>query len=148
MCNAGGSNCSGFGAAEFKTSHRASRLAAQADIGCRSEWWTQERRRQESFHASHPGVSSYNPAQPWKSVIKAAAFNQEFWNKDFDKPALLHKVRSNSAFPVDFISTPTPWTTTTIQTPVARGPTWQPSNKGSSVCAVALRPAPRMDLPQ
>ena len=72
-------------------------LAAQADIRCRSEWWMQEKRRQEDFHSIHASMSAYNPAQPWNSVIKASAGAPEFWHKEFEKPALLFKVNAPKA---------------------------------------------------
>lgn len=74
-------------------------LAAQADIRCRSEFWVQERRRQEEFHASHPSMSSYNPLRPWNSVIRASANHQEFWNKEFDKPTMLYAVQGSRSSP-------------------------------------------------
>lgn len=77
-------------------------LAAQADIRCRSEFWGQERRRQEAFRASHPQMSAYNPKQPWNSVIKASACSSEFWDREFTKPAMLYQMngpRSMPAFP-------------------------------------------------
>ena len=52
---------------------RAWHICARSDIRCRMEWWTEEKRRQESFHATHPGLSAYEPAMPWNSVIKASA---------------------------------------------------------------------------
>ena len=67
-------------------------IAAQADIWCRSEYWLQEKRRQEEFHHAQPTLSVYNSAQPWNSVIKAAANATEFWHREFEKPALLYKV--------------------------------------------------------
>ena len=39
-------------------------LAAQADIRCRSECWQQELRRQQSFHQTHPQMSSFVPEMP------------------------------------------------------------------------------------
>eukprot|EP00439_Symbiodinium_sp_Y106_P086036 s100_g30.t3 len=67
-------------------------LAAQADMRCRTEFWPQERRRQESFFKTHPELSSFNPRQPWNSVIKASACNSEFWAREFEKPALRFQV--------------------------------------------------------
>ena len=74
-------------------------LAAQADIRCRSEWWMQEKRRQEDFHDAHPTMSAFNVAQPWNSVIKASAGAQDFWHKEFEKPAMLYKVNGPKAMP-------------------------------------------------
>ena len=67
-------------------------LAAQADIRCRSEFWMQEKRRQEEFHQAHANMSAFNTMQPWNSVIKAAANSTEFWHREFEKPALLYKM--------------------------------------------------------
>ena len=67
-------------------------IAAQADIRCRSEFWPQELRRQESFYAAHSSMSSFSPTQPWNSVIKASANNQEFWAREFEKPAMLFQM--------------------------------------------------------
>lgn len=72
-------------------------LAAQADIRCRSEFWLQEKRRQEEFHAAHANMSSFNTMQPWNSVIKAAANSSEFWHREFEKPALLYKMNGPKA---------------------------------------------------
>lgn len=74
-------------------------LAAQADIRCRSEFWLQEKRRQEEFHSAHANMSSFNTMQPWNSVIKAAANSSEFWRKEFEKPALLYKMNGPKAMP-------------------------------------------------
>eukprot|EP00972_Heterocapsa_arctica_P084337 12423720-Heterocapsa_arctica.AAC.1 len=51
-------------------------ICYRADVLCRTEWWTQEKRRQQSFHATNPQVSAYDVTMPWNSVIKAAATNQ------------------------------------------------------------------------
>ena len=67
-------------------------LAAQADIRCRTEFWPQERRRQKAFHQVHQELSSFNPRQPWNSVIKASACNSDFWAREFEKPALRFQV--------------------------------------------------------
>lgn len=72
-------------------------IGAQADIRCRSEWWPAEKRRQEEFHAAHPQLSAYNTGQPWNSVIKASANNQEFWHKEFEKQALLYQLNGPKA---------------------------------------------------
>lgn len=74
-------------------------LAAQADIRCRSEFWTQERGRQEEFHLSHPSMSAYNPSQPWNSVIRSGSSRQEFWSKEFDKPALMYQMQGGKQSP-------------------------------------------------
>ena len=67
-------------------------IAAQADVRCRSEWWTAELRRQEEFHQAHPGWSNFSQLQPWNGVIKSAASCAEFWHREFEKPALLYKM--------------------------------------------------------
>jgi hypothetical protein len=74
-------------------------IAAQADIRCRSEWWTLELRKQEAFHAAQPQLSAFNPAQPWNSIIKASSTNTEFWHKEFDKLALNYKLSGGRALP-------------------------------------------------
>jgi hypothetical protein len=74
-------------------------IAAQADIRCRSEFWTLELRKQEAFHAAQPQLSAFNAAQPWNSVIKASAVNTEFWHKEFDKLALNYKLSGGRALP-------------------------------------------------
>ena len=81
-------------------------LAAQADIRCRSEFWPQELRRQEAFYNAHSSMSSFSPTQPWNSVIKASANNQEFWTREFEKPALLFQV--NGPKPRMFAGAPEP----------------------------------------
>ena len=83
------------------------RLAAQADIRCRSEWWMQERRRQEAFHAAHRTLSSFAPLQPWNSVITQSAQASDFWAREFEKPALLYKV--NGPQPMPAYTVPEAW---------------------------------------
>ena len=68
-------------------------LAAQADIRCRTEFWVQERRRQEEFHMTHPNLSAFNPAMPWTSVIRASSSHAEFWQREFEKPAMLYALQ-------------------------------------------------------
>ena len=65
-------------------------LCAQADIRCRTEFIVEERRRQELFHNAHPSMSAFMPDMPWNSVLKAAASNSEFWDKELKEPALLY----------------------------------------------------------
>ena len=77
-------------------------LAAQADIRCRSEFWIQELRRQESFFAAHPQLSSFSPTQPWNNVIKTSATHIEFWSKEFEKPALLYQMNGVKAMPAEY----------------------------------------------
>ena len=74
-------------------------LAAQADIRCRSEFWPQELRRQQAFHESQPQLSAYVPEMPWNSVIKASANNREYWNREFEKPALMYSMQGAKATP-------------------------------------------------
>jgi hypothetical protein len=57
-------------------------LCAQADIRARSELVIEERRRQESFHAAHPNMSVFDVAMPWKSVLKSAASDSAFWERE------------------------------------------------------------------
>ena len=74
-------------------------LAAQADIRCRTEFWSQEKRKQEAFHSTHPSLSAYNPAQPWNSVLRASASHTEFWSREFEKPAMLYTLHSAKSVP-------------------------------------------------
>ena len=74
-------------------------LAAKADIRCRSEFWPQELRRQQAFHESQPQLSAYVPEMPWNSVIKASANNREYWNREFEKPALMYSMQGAKATP-------------------------------------------------
>ena len=83
-------------------------LAAQADIRCRSEFWTQELRRQEAFHSAHSDMSSFSPTQPWNSVIKASANCQEFWTREFEKPAMLFQLNGPRAPRVADVFPPVP----------------------------------------
>ena len=75
-------------------------LAAHADIRCRTEFWAQEKRKQEAFHATHPALSAFVPGQPWNSVIRASASHAEFWSKEFEKPAIWHSSKAVSARPL------------------------------------------------
>ena len=65
-------------------------LSAQADIRCRSEFMILEKRLQEEFHVTHAAMSSYNPGMPWNSVLKSAASDTEFWDRELKEPALLY----------------------------------------------------------
>ena len=65
-------------------------LCAQADIRARSELLIEERRKQELFHAAHPTMSALEPSMPWNSVLKAAAGDTEFWDRELKEPALLY----------------------------------------------------------
>jgi len=74
-------------------------ICARADIRCRMEWWTDERRRQESFHAHHPTLSGYDPNMPWNSVIKASASDVEFWDRELKEPSLLYTMGHGKTHP-------------------------------------------------
>lgn len=74
-------------------------LAAQADIRRRTEFWSQEKRKQEAFHSTHPALSAYVPEQPWNSVIRASASQSEFWSREFEKPAMLYVMNSAKSVP-------------------------------------------------
>ena len=76
--------------------HKSWHLCVQADVRCRSEWVTAERRRQEAFHVKHPHVSSFNPRMPWDTILREAADSQAFWYKELLEPALLYE-RSSGA---------------------------------------------------
>lgn len=74
-------------------------LCAQADIRCRSECWVDEKRVQEQFHTQFPQLSAFDPAMPWNTVIKKAAGDAEFWDKELDKPALLYMLGRGRTHP-------------------------------------------------
>ena len=80
-----------------KFKHRVSRycwawhLALQADWRCRTEFWVEERRTQEVFHASNPALSAFDPNRPWNSVIKASAKNVDFWHEHLAEPAAFYR---------------------------------------------------------
>ena len=74
-------------------------LCAQADIRCRSEFFIDERRKQERFHTAHATLSAYDPLMPWNSVIKAAADDTEFWDRELKEPALLYTVGRGRSHP-------------------------------------------------
>ena len=76
--------------------HRSWHLCVQADVRCRSEWVTAERRRQEAFHVKHPHASSFNPRMPWDTILREVADSQAFWYKELLEPALLYE-RSSGA---------------------------------------------------
>jgi hypothetical protein len=71
---------------------KAWHLCAQADIRCRSEFLIEEKRRQEAFHQRMPMMSSFVPIAPWDSVLKAAAADGPFWDRELKEPALLFTV--------------------------------------------------------
>ncbi|CAK9077785.1 unnamed protein product [Durusdinium trenchii] len=68
----------------------ASEFRTRADIRCRTEFWSQEKRKQEAFHSTHPALFAFIPGQPWNSVIRASASHSEFWSREFEKPAMLY----------------------------------------------------------
>jgi hypothetical protein len=72
-------------------------LAARADIRCRTEFWPQERRRQEAFFGSHATMSVFNPLQPWNSVIRASSSAAEYWSRELEKPALRYSLHGPKA---------------------------------------------------
>jgi hypothetical protein len=74
-------------------------LCAQADIRARSELIIEERRRQEAFHSAHPSMSVFDISMPWNSVLKAAASDSEFWDRELKEPAMLYMVGHGRAFP-------------------------------------------------
>jgi len=47
-------------------------LTLQADWRCRTEFWVEEKRRQEAFYTMSPQMSSFNPLMPWSSIIKSS----------------------------------------------------------------------------
>ena len=67
-------------------------LCCLADSRCRSEWWTHELRRQVTFHTANPGMSAFQPTQPWNSVVKAAAVAPAFWKDELEDDALIRRV--------------------------------------------------------
>ena len=74
-------------------------LCAQADIRCRGELVIELRRDQERFHAAHPAMSGYDPDMPWNSVLKAAAQNNDFWDRELKEPALLFMMGRGKSHP-------------------------------------------------
>ena len=66
-------------------------LALQADLRCRTEFWLDERRRQEAFHASSPTLSTFSPQMPWDAVIRVSSTHLEFWTEEFKDPAVLYQ---------------------------------------------------------
>ena len=58
-----------------------------------------ERRRQEVFHQRMPAISSYVATAPWDSVIKAAATDGPFWEKELKEPALLYTLGHGKSEP-------------------------------------------------
>ena len=71
--------------------------ACLADQRCRREWFEQERRRQESFHAANPELSALCTEMPWNSVFQAAAHAPEFWKDNLEEPAVLARVDGRGA---------------------------------------------------
>ena len=59
----------------------------------------EERRRQEVFHQRMPQFSSFVALSPWDSVLKAAATDTAFWEKELKEPALLYTVGHGRAEP-------------------------------------------------
>ena len=66
-------------------------LCVQAESRCRSEFWIQERRRQEAFHAEHPAMSSHDVTMPWNGVIKSATCSTDFWDQELKEPILFDR---------------------------------------------------------
>lgn len=63
-----------------------------AEQRCRSEWWVQECRRQVDFHSTNAGISAFNEAMPWNSVLKAAAYATDFWKEHLEDECVLQKI--------------------------------------------------------
>jgi len=59
----------------------------------------EERWRQEAFHQRMPMFSSFVSVSPWDSVLKAAATDAPFWEKELKEPALLYSVGHGRAEP-------------------------------------------------
>jgi hypothetical protein len=74
-------------------------LCAQADIRARSELVVEERRKQEVFHSAHPTMSVFDVTLPWNSVLKSAAGDAEFWDRELKEPAMLYMVGHGRSFP-------------------------------------------------
>ena len=71
--------------------HWAWHLAIKADWRCRTEFWVEEKRTQESFHASNPTMSAFEVERPWNSVIKASAKNTDWWHENLAEEAVLYR---------------------------------------------------------
>jgi len=71
-------------------------LCAQADMRCRSEQWPHLKRRMEAFHVSNPTASTFDPSQPWNSVIRdsVGATALLFWEEELKEPARLNMIDS------------------------------------------------------
>jgi len=83
-------------------------LAAQADVRMRTEWWMAELRRQMAFHAEHPAMAAFVPEQPWANVIKASAAAGDFWDREYEKPALRVTCQAPTAAAFSAGSAPVP----------------------------------------
>ena len=65
-------------------------LAYQAEWQLRHEWASQEKRRQQAFHVTNPGLSLYDPLRPWNSILKAAIRGVDsisYWDENFKEKA-------------------------------------------------------------
>ena len=70
------------------------------DVRMRSEQFERLRRKAERDHAAAGtvgGVSDYDPAKPWETVFAMAVANEEWWNENLHRPAMLYLTRIMSA---------------------------------------------------
>ena len=75
-------------------------IVYNADVRMRAEQWERLRRKAERTHeeASAAGLQSlYDPAKPWKSVVRAALEDRNWWDENLHRPAILFLTRVRSA---------------------------------------------------
>ena len=66
-------------------------LAMSADVVCRTEHWNRLRSQHKRMHddPATRAFTSYDPAMPWDSAIAASTGDSDFWNRYFDRKALM-----------------------------------------------------------
>ena len=74
-------------------------ICASADIICRTEHWPELRRRLEVFHATSLALSTFDPSQPWNSVIKDSVgqMSFEFWVEELKERCRGVTMKRNAA---------------------------------------------------
>ena len=71
-----------------------------ADVRMRSEQFERLRWKSERDHATAGtagGASDYDPAKPWGTVFAMAVANEEWWNENLQRLAMLYLTRIKSA---------------------------------------------------
>ena len=75
-------------------------IVYNADVRMRAEQWDRLRRKAERAHdmATRAGIPShFDPAPPWKSVVRSSLEDRNWWDENLHRPAMLFLTRVRSA---------------------------------------------------